>query len=190
MTGEVRDVIPIGPRVILSIVLDATAEKVGKYIGQRVNVEIGPIRKGRTLSQNAYYWQLLTKVAEKLHTSTAFQHNRLLRQHPRFDTIAGEIPTLLLKEREGIDEEIMEDEHNHLYPTTQLLTNSAGTVFRYYRLMRGSKTFNTAEMSVLLDDLIADAQEAGIETLTPAELERIREWERQRETKAQEQSAS
>ena len=36
-------------------------------------------------------------------------------------------------------------------------------------------------MSVLLDGMINEAQQQGIETLTPAELEKIREYEREAE---------
>jgi hypothetical protein len=46
-------------------------------------------------------------------------------------------------------------------------------VILYY----GSSEYDTQQMSVLIDHLIADAKELGIETLTPADLERMMvEW--------------
>ena len=38
----------------------------------------------------------------------------------------------------------------------------------------GSSGYDTKQMSVLIDGLVADAQELGIETMTPAELERLK----------------
>lgn len=41
----------------------------------------------------------------------------------------------------------------------------------------GSSTYNTKEMSVLIDSIVCEAKELGIETATPEELERMkREW--------------
>ena len=41
----------------------------------------------------------------------------------------------------------------------------------------GSSTYNTKEMSVLIDGIVYEAKELGIETLPPDELERMKvEW--------------
>lgn len=48
-------------------------------------------------------------------------------------------------------------------------------------MLRGSHTFNVAEMSGLLDLMIQEAEAQGIETITPDELAHIREMEAQRE---------
>ena len=39
----------------------------------------------------------------------------------------------------------------------------------------GSSTYDTKEMSVLIDGVVSECQELGIETLPPAELQRIKE---------------
>lgn len=183
MIGTIRDVIPIGAKTIITAILDVKAEEVAKYTGKACQFKIGLFRQRRSLSQNAYYWQLLTKVAAGMRTTTAFQHNRLLRQHPRFKTISGNNVQVWL--RDGVEENVLEDMTLHLFPTAQFKTNSNGVTFRLYYVLRGSSEYNTEEMATLLDDLIADAKEAGIETLTPDELERMRAWEAKKETKAQ-----
>ena len=41
----------------------------------------------------------------------------------------------------------------------------------------GSSTYNTKEMSRLIDAVVKDCKENGIETMTPSELERLKqEW--------------
>ena len=40
----------------------------------------------------------------------------------------------------------------------------------FYKIYRGSHTYDTKEMSVLIDGTVMEAKELGIETMTPAEL--------------------
>lgn len=43
----------------------------------------------------------------------------------------------------------------------------------FYRLMRGSHTYDSREMSELIKGTIQEAEDLGIETLTPRELKQI-----------------
>ena len=45
----------------------------------------------------------------------------------------------------------------------------------FYKLIRGSHTYNTHEMSVLIDGTVADAKELGIDTMSPVELSQLKE---------------
>lgn len=45
----------------------------------------------------------------------------------------------------------------------------------FYRIYRGSHTYDTKEMSVLIDGTVADAKELGVETATPAEIAEMKE---------------
>ena len=63
---------------------------------------------------------------------------------------------------------------------------SDGTRFRTYVMLRGSSTYDTAEMSNLIDGLVSECQELGIETLPPKEIERMMQlYEQHRRKKAQ-----
>jgi hypothetical protein len=48
--------------------------------------------------------------------------------------------------------------------------NGCTNVILYY----GSSTYNTAQMSLLIDHLVQDAKALGIETMTPQELEALK----------------
>lgn len=189
MKGILQGITALGRRTLVTLILDAKAEDLERYYGKEIDAEIGPLNAKKSLSQNAYYWALLTKVAahKDIRASTARQHNLMLRQHARFLTIGGLIPTVLLKDDDETEDKVLEDAELHLYPTSATIENSKGTRFRYYRIMRGVRTYNVEEMSVLLDDLIEGAQALGIETLTTDELERIRIYEREREARKSEQ---
>ena len=49
-----------------------------------------------------------------------------------------------------------------------------GTIGIQLQCYFGSSTYNTKEMSVLIDGVVSEAKEMGIETLSPAELERMK----------------
>ena len=48
-----------------------------------------------------------------------------------------------------------------------------GKEYVYYKVFRGSSTYDTKEMSILVDGVVSECQEQGIETLPPAELEKM-----------------
>lgn len=48
-------------------------------------------------------------------------------------------------------------------------------MYRTYLMLRGSHTYDTKEMSVLINGLVEECKEQGIETLTPDELRRMME---------------
>jgi hypothetical protein len=54
------------------------------------------------------------------------------------------------------------------------LLKSDGTWSGYIRI-RGSSEYNRREMASFLDRVVEDAKEIGVETMTPQELEKIKE---------------
>ena len=54
-----------------------------------------------------------------------------------------------------------------------------GRDFTHWAIVRPSHEYDTKEMAALIDGTIEDAKELGIETITPAELERMKAaWQR------------
>ena len=47
--------------------------------------------------------------------------------------------------------------------------------FIHYALLKGSHLYDTKEMSVLIDGVVGEAKEQGIETMTPDDLKRMKE---------------
>ena len=138
-------------------------------------------REKRSVSQNSYYWTLLSKLARKLHMSNARVHNMLLRDvAPPFE-IGGQVAMQPIPDTEEAEQQVLEAETYHLRPTSGIIETKDGKRCRWYVVLRGSSTFNTEEMSALLDKLIEDCKAQGIETMSPAELEKIREYEREHE---------
>jgi hypothetical protein len=138
-------------------------------------------RERRSLTQNSYYWKLLSLTADKLRMSKTELHNRMLREHGQKQYLGGKLVTVMIPDTEEAERSALKAETYHIQPTAQTIQGQGGTRYRQYLFLRGSSDYDTREMSVLLDGMINEAQQQGIETLTPAELEKIREYEREAE---------
>lgn len=143
--------------------------------------EVRPYRKARTHQQNAYYWALLTQVADRMRISKTEAHNRMLRDYGQLEIVAGEVLYVMLPDTDAGEKDALRSETYHLRPTSQVRPGDGDHGYRAYQLLRGSSSYNTAEMSVLLDGLIQEAKNLGIETATPDEIARMREEDRRHE---------
>lgn len=136
---------------------------------KELDLTLTPHREKRSLDANAYYYVLLSKMAEKLHTSVNELHNITLSRYGYPEIYENSLVTMAL--RADIDPNRLEG--IHLKATGHITTNSKGTDFMNYIVMRGSHTFNTLEMSHLIDGVISEAKELGIDTITPDEKARM-----------------
>ena len=76
----------------------------------------------------------------------------------------------MIKEAE---ETALEAESFHIRPTSQVKQGKDGKMYRTYTVLAGSSTYDTKEMSELINGLVSECKEQGIETLTPDELARM-----------------
>ena len=132
-----------------------------------LNIVVKKIRGKRSLTANAYFHVLVGKIAEKNHTSKAFTKNLLLARYGQEEFIEGEryiisaLSKIPMAEREDI----------HTKPIGYGYTN--GKEFTHYCVLRGSHTYDTKEMSVLIDGTVEEARELGIQVLPPDEIKHM-----------------
>lgn len=140
---------------------------------RELNVEIKNFRKKRSLDANSYYWVCSNKLAAKLHVSNESMHNMLLRRYGAIERIDGSPVTVYIPDTDEAEEKALNASTYHIKPTSQVKEGQNGTMFRAYLMIKGSHEYNTEEMSRLIDGVVAECKEVGIETLPPYELERI-----------------
>lgn len=133
-------------------------------------------KEKRSLSQNAYYWKLINEVARKKRQSVTYIHNTELRAARYAKWFNDQLILVSIPDTDDAEKQVMETMEYHLAPTNKREGDK-----RVYVMLRGSSEFNTSEMSHLLDLLIQDAEALGIQTLTPRELEQMREYEQRLE---------
>lgn len=162
LTGVVRD-LETG-KLIVSFLVDSPNVDISG--GDALDITAERHRKKRSLNANSYFHVLVAKIAEAVGASNTEIKNRLIREYGAFLYIDGHIPTMTM--RAEYEDEALNMEALHLQP----IERDAETV--KFAIMRGSSTYNTAEMSRLIDGAVSEAQGLGIETLTPAQLERMK----------------
>lgn len=132
-----------------------------------VAVEIKKYRKRRSLDANAYAWVLIDRLAEKLHMPKLDVYRELIRN------IGGVSQTVCVQDK-AVQDLISGWSHNGLGWFAETMPSKlAGctNVILYY----GSSSYDSAQMSSLLDLLIDDCKAQGIETTTPEELAKYKE---------------
>ena len=129
--------------------------------------------KRRSLSANNYFYALCTKIAEKLRISLNEVHNQMLSRYGYPEYIDDKIVYFILPDK--VDVNKLEGVHLKATSKTQVLDN--GDLNRVYIVMRGSHTLNSVEMARLIDGVISEAKELGIDTITVTERDKmIEQW--------------
>lgn len=143
----------------------------------KLSLEIKKYRAKRSLNANKYYWTLLTKLATVLQTSNAEQHNSILRLCDYREIINGQFVYVEIPETDEARKMVDQYQDYHLASTSDVFIKD-GMCYRRYIMLRGSHTYNTAEMSRMISLLISECKEAGIpdsEIATPDEKRILKE---------------
>lgn len=128
--------------------------------------ELTEKRNKRSLSANAYFHVLCQKVAEKTSQSLTEVKNQMIADYGQTDVEMG---TVILKDE--IDWRKIQGLHLHPTMATRILDN--GKLYRVFYVMRGSHTYDSKEMSRLIDGMVQEAKAVGVETLPPHEIEQM-----------------
>ncbi len=161
------------PEITLEV--DGDAADIEKLKEKKLTVEMKQYREKRSLDANAYYWVLVGKLADVLGQSNAWVHNHMLRKHGQIMVIDDQGVYTVLSDTDEAQKAIDEAETYHLKPTSQVKPGKGGKMYRTYMMLRGSSDYDSKEMSTLINGLVEECKAVGIETLPPAELERMME---------------
>ena len=159
-------------RLTFEIDKDVSAE-IERLSGKLLALTAKVYRRKRSMDSNSYYWSLLTKLAEATGISKPRAHNLMLRRYGKIEEIDGSLIYVVVPDNDDGDRMALEAETYHIKPTAEVKTTADGKRFRTYLMLRGSSTYDTAEMSALINGLVEECKDLGIETMTPQELERM-----------------
>lgn len=158
-------------KVVLTLNEDARQTFESLKDCEKLSITIKRYYQKRSLDANAYFHVLVGKIADTLGNSKPAVKNMLLCKYGQYAIENDALVHLII--REDIDVSGRED--IHLSPTSSVKELDDGKLYRVYRLMRGSHTYNTAEMSKLIDGTVSEAKELGIETMTPDQIEEMKQ---------------
>lgn len=129
------------------------------------DAELKKHREKRSLNANAYAWVLITQIGNGLRKSKEEIYLDMLKAY-------GQGGAVSVQER-------FADSFKRSYKYHESLGKSElhGQMWEHFRFWIGSSNYNTQEMSILIDGIVQEAKNLGIETLPPEELERMKiEW--------------
>ena len=123
-------------------------------------VKIEPIKKKRSLDSNAYCWVLIGQIADILRASKEEVYFNMLKNYGQ-STVVSVLSEINVTGFFKYYEEFGKGEVK-------------GKDFTHYKVYKGSSEFDTKEMAVLIDGVISEAQELGIDTRTPEEIDKMK----------------
>lgn len=139
------------------------------FKGKEVNIEIKSFKQKRSLDANAYAWALIDKLAEK----TGISKYDIYREYIK--NIGGVSTTICVQER--FAERIAKDWERNGKGWQAEIVDSKIKGCKNIVCYEGSSEFDSSQMHRLIELIVQDCKEQGIETETPDEIaRRIERW--------------
>ena len=175
MTGEIKDIsidyLTNKPHIILTLNERESLLSLEKLKGDKLSVEIKKWRKKRSLDANSYCWVLCDRIAKELSKESLVTKEQVYK-----DAISqvGTFEPMIIEEK-AYDNFKRIWEKQGLGFIVQEITrkDKCVKVHCYY----GSSTYDTKEMSLLIEIIVDLAKSLDIETKPKEEIESLlRSW--------------
>ena len=147
-------------RVELRITIDKTDISEIINCEKPLEVIIDRIKEKRSLNANGYLWVLVGQIADVLRASKEEIYLNMLKQYGQ-STVVSVLTSINVKGFFKYYEEFGNGKIN-------------GKDFTHYKVYKGSSEFDTKEMAILIDGIVSEAKELGIDTRTPADIEKMK----------------
>lgn len=150
---------------------NSTIQNLNDIKDEKLQIDVGKYRQKRSLTANAYLWVLLGKMAEKLNEQLETDkydkdetYIMMLRKYGQY-TAVGMVEKAAEKFQKGwkLSEEI------------DRTVDESGKTLVTMLCYIGSSNYNSKEMSILIDGVVSECKELGIDTMSDAELDRLKE---------------
>ena len=130
---------------------------------EKLSITAKKYRQKRSLDANAYCWVLITKIAEMMNSSKEEIYEDMVQKYGYIYQDDDGYITVTVK---------ADVDMNKITGHWKFLKGNGK--FNSYLMIKGSSEYNSAEMAKFIDRIVEEAKELGIETMTPAELERMK----------------
>lgn len=122
--------------------------------------EIKEYKPKRSRNANNYAWNLITKIADVLRLDKEEVYLDMLKHYGQSEMVSvlSEIDVKgYFKYYEKVGETVLN-----------------GKEFSHYKIFKGSSEYTTSEMNIFISGIVQEAEQLDIETITPAELEKLK----------------
>lgn len=132
-----------------------------------IKVTTAQWREPRSNTANKYFHTLSDKLADAMRMSKAKMKNYLLFHYGQ--KVRDEDGKLVLIKTNADEEQLINRTDIHLY-----YYKDSNDGVPMYVLLEHSRYFDSRQMSILIDGVVEECKAVGIETLPPAEIERLK----------------
>ena len=122
----------------------------------------------RSLDANAFYWILTTRIAKALNVPLAEAHNRNLSRYGVPLLVDNKCVYAYLPDTTETEKSVLQNETVHMRATSNV-TKGRNGMFRAYMVMKGSSEMDTEEFSRLVDGVIDECKQMGVDYRKPWE---------------------
>ena len=130
-------------------------------IGKKVTLTIKENRKKRSLNANAYFWVLLNDLAIKLNTTRDELYKHYVREYG-----VSQMVLVSGKDKAEAKKEFI-DRWAKSHDSSGWFAEDFGNAIMVYF---GTSTYDSKEMSRIINAVVEDCKASGINTLTPDEI--------------------
>lgn len=167
-TGKIQNIVKDWATGQLQITFSVNEQSVINEIDdikdcERLSITAKKWRQKRSLDANSYCWTIISKIAEKINSSKDEVYEEMLQKYGYF--YQDEEGYISITVKAEVD---MSKIAGHW---KFLKTNGK---FTSYLMIKGSSEYDTRQMARFIDCIVEEAKLLGIETMTPAELERMK----------------
>lgn len=152
------------PKILLVLNERESLSSLEELKEDKLSIEMKKYRKNRSLDANAYMWVLISKLEEKINISKDIIYKDAIKNIGVYEVIPVK--------NEAVERFIEAWTKNGLgwvCETTKSKLEGYTNILAYY----GSSTYNTAEMSRLIDFVVQECKQLNIETMSKTELDSL-----------------
>lgn len=159
-------------KAILSLTIDNKQEAIQCFDNlrneEKLSVEISKYRKKRSLDANSYCWLLCTKLANKLSDEKVkYTKEDIYRNAVKELGIYKDFPNMKQDDAKTLRHAWEMLGTGWIAEQVDFMQDGENVVIRCYY---GSSTYNTKQMSRLIDNIVQDCKSVGVPTKTPDEI--------------------
>ncbi len=162
------------PKITLLLDQRQSISSLEEIKDNKLSIEIKKYRKPRSKDANAYFWKLLEEVCEHKDIDTIEDYKRRVKElgiFKQFKIMTQDVKTF---------EKLWTDRGIAWFCEIADTDYIGNTEFKIINAYYGSSSYNSKQMSRLIDNLVQDCKAIGIETKTPAEIKSLLEsWGKQ-----------
>ena len=144
-----------------ALVNQAEAWAISTNNGKELELIVREVKQKRSLSQNAYFWVMVSKLADYMRLPKQDMYLMMLERYGQREPVTFAVISkafdVLQRTTDGYAIKVGERTHSN-------------TTYYDVQVLRGSSTYDSKEMSILIDGVMSECHDVNIETMSKAEI--------------------